>query len=310
MNGEKKFDLLVVGEINPDLILSGDVIPEFGQVEKLVSSARLTVGSSSVIFACGAAKLGLKVAFVGLCGSDVFGRFMLEEMRKRDLDVSGVIVRDNQQTGLSVILNHFEDRAILTYSGLISSLKVDDIPRQLLFECRHLHVSSFFLQTGLKAGLLDLFSEAKDLGLTTSLDTNYDPAEKWDVFDRLLSSTHIIFLNEQEALSFSGEKNLDKAAEIIGKSVDLLVVKRGAKGAFCIQEGHTVQADAIQVDVVDTVGAGDSFDAGFIFGYLQGWNLKRSLELGCACGGLSAQKIGGVEGQPELGEAMQYVSAR
>src|SRR5512135_1701986 len=100
MTPKHTFDILVAGEINPDLILSGNVIPEFGQVEKLVDAASLTIGSSSAIFACGAARLGLKVAFVGVCGDDVFGRFMLDEMSKRGVDVSNVIIRKDGQTGL------------------------------------------------------------------------------------------------------------------------------------------------------------------------------------------------------------------
>src|SRR5436190_9388879 len=118
----KQLDVLVAGEINPDLILSGNVVPEFGQVEKLVDHATLTIGSSSAIFACGAARLGLKVAFIGVCGEDVFGHFMLDEMHKRDVDIENVIVRANGSTGLSVILNHSSDRAILTYPGLIAEL--------------------------------------------------------------------------------------------------------------------------------------------------------------------------------------------
>jgi sugar/nucleoside kinase (ribokinase family) len=308
MSEEKKFDLLVAGEINPDLILSGNVVPEFGQVEKLVDNASLTVGSSSAIFACGAARLGLKVAFIGLCGNDVFGRFMLEEMAKREVDVSEVIVRDDQHTGLSVILDQAQGRAILTYSGLISCLKADDIPRDLLRECRHLHVSSYFLQTELQAGLPEVFAEAVRLGLTTSLDTNYDPAEKWEGFDRLLASTHIFFPNEREALSLSGEAALDQAAARISPLVEILVIKLGPKGALGVRGDQIIHADSIPVEVVDTVGAGDSFAAGFIYAYLQGWDLKRSLELGCACGGLSTRRAGGVDGQPDLDEAMKYVS--
>src|SRR5215510_9800266 len=111
------FDILVAGEINPDLILSGDVVPAFGQVEKLVESATLTIGSSSAIFACGAARLGLKVAFIGVYGDDVFGRFMLDEMSKRNVDVGNAILRREGLTGLSVILNQGSDRAILTHPG-------------------------------------------------------------------------------------------------------------------------------------------------------------------------------------------------
>ena len=186
MTPDAVFDLLVAGEINPDLILTGDVNPEFGQVEKLLDSASLTVGSSSAIFACGAARLGLKVAFIGVCGDDIFGRFMFDEMQNRGVDVSHVIITKGGQTGLSVLLNRGVDRAILTHPGLIAALRASDIPDVLLQNTRHLHVASYFLQTNLQPDLPALFRRARRLGLTTSLDTNYDPTELWVGFDELL----------------------------------------------------------------------------------------------------------------------------
>ena len=304
---EKIYDLIVPGEINPDLILAGDITPEFGQVEKLLDSAALTIGSSSAIFACGAAKLGLEVAFAGVCGDDVFGHFMIEEMRKRDVDVSNVILRKDGQTGLSVILNRGPDRAILTHTGLIPALRVSDIPDALLHQSRHLHVASYFLQTGLQPELPALFRKARELGLTTSLDTNYDPIEKWAGFNELLSVTNVFLPNELEAISLSGERNVGLAASRLGSKVDVLAIKMGSVGALGVQETRIVQVPSIPVKVVDTVGAGDSFDAGFIYGYLHDWELERTLQLACACGALSTQRSGGTGGQPTLDEAMKYV---
>lgn len=302
------FDVLVAGEINPDLILTGDVLPEFGQVEKLVDSASLTIGSSSAIFACGLARLGLKVAFIGVCGKDVFGRFMLDEMQRREVDVSHVIVREDGRTGLSVILNTGVDRAILTHLGLIATLQAADIPESLLRQSRHLHVASYFLQTNLQPGLPSLFRRARELGLTTSLDTNYDPTEKWFGFDELLSVTNVFLPNEREAVSLSREVNVDLAAGKLGPRVDVLAVKLGAMGALGVRASQAIRVDSIPVKVVDTVGAGDSFDAGFIYGFLQNWEIERALRLACVCGALSTQKAGGTEAQPTLDEAMKYVS--
>jgi sugar/nucleoside kinase (ribokinase family) len=290
------FDILVAGEINPDLILTGDVKPEFNQVEKLVDSAGLTIGSSSAIFACGAARLGLRVAFIGVCGKDIFGRFMLEEMQKREVDVSNVIVRKDGQTGLSVILSSGVDRAILTHPGLIAALRTSDIPDSLLCQTRHLHVASYFLQV------------SRQLGLTTSLDTNYDPSEKWAGFDELLSVTDVFLPNEKEAISLSREANVELAKSRLGSRVGTLAVKLGAAGALGVRAGQTVRVASIPVNVIDTVGAGDSFDAGFLYGYLRDWELEKSLRLACACGALSTQKAGGTEAQPTLDEAMKYVS--
>ena len=301
------FDILVAGEINPDLILSGNVAPEFGQVEKLVDSAALTIGSSSAIFACGAARLGLKVAFIGVCGDDVFGGFMLDEMSKRGVDVSNVIVRADGQTGLSVILNNQADRAILTHPGLIAALQASDISDELLHQARHLHVASYFLQTKLQPNLPNLFHRARSLGLTTSLDTNYDPSKKWIGFDKLLSVTNAFLPNEKEAVSLAGEANVDLAADRLGSRVEALAIKLGAEGALGVHDGARVRVASIPVTVVDTVGAGDSFDAGFLFGYLNLWSLEKSLRLACVCGALSTQQAGGTNGQPTLEQARTFL---
>src|SRR5687768_14045391 len=308
----KTFDILVAGEINPDLILSGNVLPEFGQVEKLIDSATLAIGSSSVIFACGAARLGLRVAFVGVCGEDVFGQFMLDEMQKHHVDVSHVILRTEGQTGLSVILSQpFDyaqgDRAILTHLGLIPALQASDISDKLLRQARHLHIASYFLQTNLQPNLPDLFRRAHSFGLTTSLDTNYDPSERWLGFDELLSVTDIFLPNRTEALSITKLNDVQSAAKQLANKSDLVAIKLGADGALACQDHLIAHSDSISVNVVDTVGAGDSFDAGFMYAYLNHWDLQRTLRLACVCGALSTQHAGGTDGQPTLAEAMMYV---
>ena len=303
----KSFDILIAGEINPDLILTGDVVPAFNQTEKLVDSAALTIGSSSAIFACGAARLGLKVAFIGVCGDDTFGRFMLAEMQKRGVDVSNVIVRAHGQTGLSVILNRGADRAILTHPGLIAALRASDISDALLRTARHLHVASYFLQTNLQPDLPGLFQRARSFGLTTSLDTNYDPSEKWFGFDELLSQVDIFLPNKTEALSITQSKNVESAARQLADKCKLAAIKLGADGALLQAKDKTICVPSIPVNIVDTVGAGDTFDAGFLYGYLNGWELEKSLQLAVVCGALSLQASGGTAAQPNLEEALSFM---
>jgi sugar/nucleoside kinase (ribokinase family) len=303
----KKYDILVAGEINPDLVLSGNVIPEFGQVEKLVDAANLTVGSSSAIFACAAARLGLKVGFIGVCGDDLFGRFMLEELRSRGVDTSPVIVRGEEQTGLSVILTRGADRAILTYLGLIGALKAGDIPEKLLASGGHLHVASYFLQTRLQAGLPTLFKKAQTVGMTTSLDTNWDPSGKWRGVKTLLKSVNVFLPNQAEARAITGRDDLVKCAQDLGGKSRVVIVKCGAEGAFAQIGGQIVKVSGLKLNVVDTIGAGDTFDAGFLYGYLRGWDTSRSLRLAVACGSLSTRSAGGVAAQPNLEEALKYV---
>ena len=301
------FDILVAGEINPDLIFSGNVLPDFGQVEKLVASYTLAVGSSSAIFACGAARLGLRVAFIGVCGQDVFGRFMLDEMQKRNIDVSNVIIRADGQTGLSVILNQDADRAILTHLGLMAELRASDIPDDLLRQARHLHVASYFLQTKLQPDLPTLFQHAHSLGLTTSLDTNYDPSEKWIGFDKLLSATDIFLPNKTEALSITQSDDIESAAKQLANKSKVVAIKLGADGAVLQTKDKRIYMPSIPVDIVDTIGAGDSFDAGFLYGYLNGWELEKSLQLAAVCGAFSTQASGGTAAQPELDAALAFV---
>jgi sugar/nucleoside kinase (ribokinase family) len=300
-------DILVAGEINPDLILTGDVTPEFGQVEKLVDDATLAIGSSSAIFACGAARLGLQVRFIGVCGDDAFGRFMLAEMQKRAVDVSGVIIRKAGRTGLSVILARHADRAILTHPGLIPALRAEDIPEAALRAARHLHVASFFLQTGLQSGLPDLFQRAHALGLSTSLDPNWDPSGEWRGFDELLRLVDVFLPNEHEAKAIARADDLAAALEYLASRSRIVAVKRGADGAALQTREVTISLPPLPVEVADTIGAGDSFDAGFLYGFLKDWDLEKSLQLAAACGALSAQKRGGTDGQPTLEEALQRV---
>jgi sugar/nucleoside kinase (ribokinase family) len=306
----KPYDILVAGEINPDLILSGDVSPEFGQVEKLVDSASLAIGSSCAIFACGAARLGLKVAFMGVCGADIFGRFMLEEMTKGGVDVSKVKVDPSEQTGLSVILTHDADRAILTHTGAISALQAEDVSDDLLFQARHLHVASYFLQTRLQPGLPGLFQRARGLGLSTSLDPNWDPDGKWIGFDDLLNQVDVFLPNENEALSLTRSATCEKALERLASRCGVVAIKRGSEGALAESGNKISAACALPVDVVDTVGAGDSFDAGFLYGWLNEWGLEKALQLAAVCGSLSTRCAGGTAAQPTLDEALLYLTEK
>jgi sugar/nucleoside kinase (ribokinase family) len=308
MTPKHTFDILVAGEINPDLILSGNVVPVFGQVEQLVDSADLVIGSSSAIFACGAARLGLKVGFVGVCGADVFGRFMLDSLSQRGVDITGVISDPNRPTGLSVILYPpGGERAILTHPGAMNCLRAEQMPPALLQKAAHLHVASYFLQTSLMPDLPELFRMAHALGLTTSLDTNWDPAGTWLGFDELLGQVDVFLPNQNEALAISGASTLESALESLSRKCHLVSIKCGREGALARRAGESACSAAIPVPVVDTIGAGDSFDAGFLYGWLKGWSLEKALALGTACGSLSTRCAGGTAAQPTFDEAMGYI---
>jgi sugar/nucleoside kinase (ribokinase family) len=306
---DRKFDVAVVGELNPDLILSGNVTPEFGQVEKVVDHGTLTIGSSSAIFACGVARLGLRVAFLGKVGDDLFGEFMRRSLMQYGIDIKGITVDVETPTGISVILSKGPDRAILTYPGTIPTLKAAELDPGIIRSSRHLHVGSYFMQTAIQPDLAKLFDQAHEWGLSTSLDTNYDPTEIWNNdIDQVIGKTDVFLPNTVECLAIAKTKLLEPAIQYLQKRVRYMAVKQGENGALLCIDSKIIRTEAINVEVCDTVGAGDSFDAGFIYGYLAGWEPEQMLKFANICGGLSTLKAGGTAGQPTLEEASEFLN--
>ncbi len=301
----RQFDVLVIGELNVDFVVRGaDVVPAFGQREKLIEDATLTLGSSAGIFASQAARLGLRTAIVGVVGADLFGDMVLRELSERGVDTHACITAPDLKTGVSLILAPTAgSRAILTYSGSIAALRADQIDRGLLVQARHLHIASYFLLDALRPDLPQLLAEARRAGMTISLDTNWDPTERWQV-EGVLSACDVFLPNEAELLAIARTRDVASALAQLSRVVGLIAVKQGAQGALARRGSELAHCEARPVRVVDTTGAGDSFDAGFICGYLRGWPLADTLRLACACGSLSTHAMGGTAGQPTLEEAL------
>jgi sugar/nucleoside kinase (ribokinase family) len=301
-------DLLVLGDVNPDLVLEGEIEPAFGQVERLVDDARLTIGGSAAIVAAGAARLGLRVGLCGIVGDDLFGRFLLDELVARGVDVRGLVADADGPTGLTVVLARPEDRAILTHAGTIADLTVDRIDPAHLADARHVHVGSFFLQPRLAPGLPSLFEQVRARGGTTSIDPNWDPAERWDGgLHAVLPHTDVFLPNANEAMRIAGEESPDQAGLVLAREAGLVVIKAGRNGTVATDGGRVVRADAPAIDAVDTTGAGDAFDAGFLASWLAGDPIERSLALANACGALSTRALGAVDGQATMAEALALV---
>jgi sugar/nucleoside kinase (ribokinase family) len=310
-------DLLVVGDVNPDVVLSG--VPRtiaYAQVEQLVDTGTLTVGGSAAILACGAARLGLRTALVGIVGDDAGGRFMLEQLAARGVDTSDCVTQSELATALTVHLVRDDDRAMLTFPGAIPALDAAVVGDELLRSVRHLHVSSFFLQPLLAGGLRGLFERAHAAGATTSLDTNWDPLDRWEGLAEVLPGTDVLLPNSEEALAVAQAldpaepaRQLDDAVAALAAHGPLPVVKCGADGAILCADGRLVSAAAVTAGIADSVGAGDSFDAGFLAGLLNGYPLERSLRLAAACGALSLRGAGGTGWQAALDEALRAADA-
>jgi ribokinase len=301
--------VLVVGDANPDLVLSGDVVPRFGQEEQLLDDASLVIGGSAAITAHGLTRLGRPASLLAAVGDDALGTDLRNRLDAAGLDVSEVRVRPGRSTGMSVLLSRGDDRAVLTHLGVIDSLQASDVVTALDPETvQHLHVASLFLQPGLAAELPDVLRTARDRGITTSLDTNDDPRGRWEGVDALLPVVDVLLPNRREAVALGKDEDARRAAVALASRGPLVVVKDGADGAFAVAPDHEVIAcGGVSREPVDTTGAGDTFDAAFLDGWLAGCPLTDVLRRAVVAGALSVAAAGGTTGQPtreELDQAM------
>jgi sugar/nucleoside kinase (ribokinase family) len=290
-------DVCVVGEINPDLILYGLPKQLKPEEEALVDGFRLTLGSSSAIFAHNLAALGTRVAIASKIGDDAFGKMALDWLAASGVDLSQVrCAATGAGTGLSVILNQPEHRFILTYPGTMFELGPADLDLDFIFSARHFHVSSYFLHRALRPHMVELFRRAKAAGLSTSLDTNDDPEGDWarDLLE-VLPFVDILFPNEREAKKIAGVDELNQAIDKLSAICKFVVVKLGAAGATARRGREEWKRSGMRVASKDAVGAGDSFDAGFIHRFLQGASPQECLEYADLAGAFSTTGEGGTE---------------
>ena len=292
-----RFDVTIAGELNLDLILYG--LPEqlLPERELLADRMMLTLGSSSAIVAHNLSALGSRVGFQSRIGDDPLGRMALERLSQSGVDVSKVRVATGQtSTGLTVILHHEQWRNILTYMGTIAELSWEDLDLDYLADSRHFHFSSYFLQKALRPRVEELFRFLKAKGLTISLDTNDDPDNRWAAgLDQILRHVDVFLPNEREACKAAGTDDLEEAIGKLSQFVPLLIVKLGRKGALAQKGTERIIAASQQVTPVDSVGAGDSFDAGFLNEYVRGSDLGTCLASGNRAGALSTTRPGGTE---------------
>ena len=295
MKEKKSFDVLVVGELNIDLILNGiEGFPQMGK-EILADEMTVTLGSSSAIFANNLSRLGAKVAYLGKVGNDQFAKQVFSTLWDSGVDTTKIITSPDLQTGLTVAMNYDNDRAMVTYPGAMNDLSIKDTSDAALLSASHMHVSSIFLQPGLKPDIITLFKRAKELGLTTSFDPQWDPHEKWDVeLKELLPYVDVFLPNASELGQFTRTDSIEEGIVSIRDFCKVVVVKNGVKGATMWDGSKLVSQEAfLNKSVVDAIGAGDSFNSGFISKYTARKALPECLEFAALTGAISTTGAGG-----------------
>ncbi|MEM2610751.1 MAG: carbohydrate kinase family protein [Candidatus Bathyarchaeia archaeon] len=299
---------LVIGDLNVDIIISGMTeFPKLGR-EILCRDIRTLLGGSASIFACRLAQLGGRVDIIGKVGRDENGAIVLNTLKSNGVGVDKVIIEDNLKTGVTVSLTFPENKALITFIGSIGALEPSDIKTEILNEYDHLHVSSIYLQPKLLRGLRNIFAEAKRRGLITSLDPQCDPAGKYDFIWDILGFVDIFLPNDSEAASITGLASPLEALNVLGMRVKTVVIKCGSEGAVGINGGEVVRVKAFKIEPVDTTGAGDSFDAGFIYYFVhRDRGFEESIRFANAVGALSCLYVGGAEGKITEEETRKFM---
>ena len=291
----KKFDIIALGELNVDLLLNRICgFPEIGK-EIFAKEMTLTLGSSTAIFAANAASLGARVSFLGMVGKDDFGAFVKTSLKERGVDTSNLIEVSAAATGLTAILNYDEDRANVTYPGAMSIMGAKDIDPEAIARARHCHISSVFLQETLHKELYQIVKLVKDNGATLSMDVQFDPDEAWEFdYRKILPLVDVFMPNKQELMGITHTDNVEDAIAAVKPYINVAVIKMGSEGALLLtKEFSKIHKGWRNENVVDAIGAGDSFDSGFITSFVQGRSLEDCLYMGNLMGGVNTTAAGG-----------------
>ena len=302
--------VLIPGEINLDLILHGfNAFPALGR-EVLVDECLATLGSASAITAVGLARLGVPVRFVGKIGADVWGDQCLETMRGAGVDSTFVERSVGTRTGVTVAISSTADRALVTYPGAIAELTAADVPSAAWDGAAHLHVSSYYLQEGLRPSVPELFRRARERGMTVSLDPGGDPTGHWrgDVREAV-GLTDLFLPNAVELEGIGGDADPVRCLTALEAEGRQVVAKLGARGSLALVDGRPESVPAPAVGVVDTTGAGDSFNAGFLAAWLGRRALVDCIRDGVCCGALATRGLGGTTTQADADELAAFRAA-
>ncbi len=290
----RRFDVTLAGDANLDILLYG--LPENLALERELLAERIAIrpGGSAAITAHNLAALGNSVGFITTAAGDEMGNLCRSELRQAGVDLSRAVPVEEAHTGVTVLLQHQVRRHMFTYPGATFHLSYGDLDLDYLADARHFHMASYYLQRSLTPRIPSLFATLKEAGLTISLDPNDDPAQQWDhCILEALPFVDLLLPNEREACLLAAEPDLEKAIAALRSLVPLLVVKRGVNGASAYRGAHSWHAPARPVQAVDAVGAGDSFNSGFLHAWLRGWPIEQALACGNLAGAWSTTAAGG-----------------
>ena len=303
--------VLAVGDVNMDIIFTGLSGMPVSEQETLAQGMDTVVGGQAGTIARALARLGWNVTFVGRVGDDDFGMQALHALVAAGIDIGGVVVDPALRTGATVVLSTGTERSYATFPGSISEVRLSDVTSALLSRADHLHVGSFFLLTALRPDMRELLREARQRGLTTSMDPGWDPRGEWGNDIRAVIPFVDVFLpNEAEAMAITSTGTPEKALAALSGDARTVVVKRGSNGCMAGNGDTTLRCPAFKVKAVDVTSAGDIFNAGFLHGFLNGWGLEESVTFAGACGAMSVSRTGSAGIMTGVEQVEEFLASR
>ncbi|ADL06710.1 carbohydrate kinase family protein [Lacrimispora saccharolytica] len=294
----KEIDVLIAGTPNIDLIVPPyDALPGPGE-EIRVDNIYVLCGGGVAITSIGLSKLGMKTMIYGAVHHDLFGEFILQEMQKYGVKVK--TRRSEKSTGISIALDVDKDRRFITYDGCVNEVTPKDIPKGLLEKTRHTHLTNYRGRIDLEE-YLQFIEDAHGAGATVSMDVGWDDTGCWDecLFE-ITKKLDVFFINDKELMEYTRASTLDAGIEKLSGYCSHAAIKMGARGSRLLKDGESVYGRAYCVNSLDTTGAGDSFNAGYLYGFLNGLSPEECLKAANFCGASSVQGYGGYVNVPNL----------
>ncbi len=299
--------VLFIGEINVDLILGG--LPSLPVLDREIActSCELTIGSSTAICACAYASLGGDGSFMGLAGTDPYGDFMVRGMSEFGVRTQWVVRSPDVRTGITVNLIVGKTRSQVTYPGSIAAFGKKHLRLDVIPGFDHVHLGGLYLQEGLLPEVTEILTVARQAGLTTSLDPQWDGSETWRFMEEWLPLLTWFFPNSDEAMSITRNGDLPSACEALAARTANPLIKDGSEGVWCWIDGRAERIPGYAVEVVDTTGAGDTFDAAFLYAALEkGMGLRSAARFANAAAARSCRFVGGVNARSSYEDVLEF----
>lgn len=304
--------ILVVGNVCFDLIAKPiDRFPEKGSLVP-VEQLELHSGGCAVNTANALAKLGVPVRVVGKVGDDIFGNFLLEDLKANGVNIRYVVATDQALTSTTfVVVSSDGERSFFHFEGSNADFRLEDVDLASLEDAQIMHIAGELAMPQFDGQpTADLLRQAKEAGLTTSLDTSWDKRGRWlSALQPCFPYLDVFLPSLAEAKMITGESDVGRMGDfVMEQGVKMLGLKLGSQGCYLRSQEEELTIPAYQVECQDTTGAGDCFAAGFLTGLRQGWDLETTGKFALAVGALCVTALGATTAVPALAQVQEFIN--